>query len=70
MGCGNSTATSAGAGQETMEECMLVCHLKLSIWCPIRQRLCRKIRRKKYHDSIIKSLFIKIWMKFFLHGIL
>lgn len=53
-----------------MEECMLVYHLKLSIWCPIRQRLCRKIRRKKYHDSIIKSLFIKIWMKFFLHGIL
>uniref|UniRef100_A0AC11BVM7 Chromosome 12 open reading frame 75 n=1 Tax=Ovis aries TaxID=9940 RepID=A0AC11BVM7_SHEEP len=46
MGCGNSTAASAGAGQETMEECMLVCHLKLSIWCPIRQRLCRKIRRK------------------------
>uniref|UniRef100_A0A4W2E0U8 Uncharacterized protein n=1 Tax=Bos indicus x Bos taurus TaxID=30522 RepID=A0A4W2E0U8_BOBOX len=55
MGCGNSTAASAGAGQETMEECMLVYHLKLSIWCPIRQRLCRKIRRRKYHDSIIKG---------------
>uniref|UniRef100_A0ABI7ZU07 BAALC binder of MAP3K1 and KLF4 n=1 Tax=Felis catus TaxID=9685 RepID=A0ABI7ZU07_FELCA len=46
MGCGNSTATSAGAGRETMEEYMLVSHLKLSIWYPIKQRLYEKIRRK------------------------
>uniref|UniRef100_A0A8C8ZD19 Chromosome 12 open reading frame 75 n=1 Tax=Prolemur simus TaxID=1328070 RepID=A0A8C8ZD19_PROSS len=45
MGCGNSTATSAGAGPEIMEEYMLACHPKLSIWCPIKQRL-EKIRRK------------------------
>uniref|UniRef100_A0A5F5PGY0 Uncharacterized protein n=2 Tax=Equus TaxID=9789 RepID=A0A5F5PGY0_HORSE len=46
MGCGNSTAASAGAGRETMEECMLVSHLKLSVWHPVKQRLCKKIRRK------------------------
>uniref|UniRef100_A0A671EVL2 Uncharacterized protein n=1 Tax=Rhinolophus ferrumequinum TaxID=59479 RepID=A0A671EVL2_RHIFE len=46
MGCGNSTATSAGAGRETTEECMLVSHLKLPIWYPVRQRLFEKIRRK------------------------
>eukprot|EP00069_Balaena_mysticetus_P005198 bmy_17822T0 len=47
--------------QETMEGCMLVYHLKLSIWCPIKQRLCEKIRR---------NLLIKIWMEFLLRGIL
>uniref|UniRef100_A0A8C9H408 Uncharacterized protein n=1 Tax=Piliocolobus tephrosceles TaxID=591936 RepID=A0A8C9H408_9PRIM len=46
MGCGNSTATSAGAGRETMEEYMLAYHLKLSIWCPVKQRQLGKIRRK------------------------
>uniref|UniRef100_A0A8C8YCY5 Uncharacterized protein n=1 Tax=Panthera leo TaxID=9689 RepID=A0A8C8YCY5_PANLE len=60
MGCGNSTATSAGAGRETMEGYMLVYRLKLSIWYPIKQRLYEKIRRK-YHDSMIKSLLVKIW---------
>lgn len=33
-----------------MEECMLVSHLKLSIWYPIKRRLFEKIRRK-YYDS-------------------
>lgn len=39
---------------------MLVYRLKLSIWYPIKQRLYEKIRRK-YHDSMIKSLLVKIW---------
>uniref|UniRef100_A0A8D2JF97 Chromosome 12 open reading frame 75 n=1 Tax=Sciurus vulgaris TaxID=55149 RepID=A0A8D2JF97_SCIVU len=46
MGCGNSTATSAGAGRETMEEYMLASHLKLSVWYPIKPRLYEKIRGK------------------------
>uniref|UniRef100_A0A2K5S323 Chromosome 12 open reading frame 75 n=1 Tax=Cebus imitator TaxID=2715852 RepID=A0A2K5S323_CEBIM len=46
MGCGNSTATSAGAGRETMGEYMLAYHLKLSIWRPVKQRQFGKIRRK------------------------
>uniref|UniRef100_A0A8D1KUD1 Uncharacterized protein n=1 Tax=Sus scrofa TaxID=9823 RepID=A0A8D1KUD1_PIG len=69
MGCGNSTATSAGASQETTEGCMLVYHLKPSIWYPAKQRRYEKIRRK-YHDSISKSLLIKIWMGFRRRGTL
>ncbi|TEA34722.1 hypothetical protein DBR06_SOUSAS20210009 [Sousa chinensis] len=36
---------SASFHQETMEGCMLVCHLKLSTWCPIKQRLCEKVSK-------------------------
>ncbi|XP_060050320.1 overexpressed in colon carcinoma 1 protein isoform X2 [Erinaceus europaeus] len=64
MGCGNSTATNAGAGRETMEGFMLVCHLKPSIWYPIKQKPYEKIRRKQYRDSIIKSLPFKIQKEF------
>ncbi|XP_023613021.1 overexpressed in colon carcinoma 1 protein isoform X2 [Myotis lucifugus] len=32
--------------EETMEECMLVSHLKLSTWYLIQQRQFKKIRRK------------------------